>query len=96
MTETYRFIASEAITYPVAILRRLLGASRSRYYAWRERPEPQDQLAPQVEEVFWRHSRRYGSRWITAELRAQAVIGRHRAPWLMREQGLQATAAAAL
>lgn len=90
MTETYRFIASEATTYPASILCRLLGVSRSGYYAWRERPERQDQLAPQVEEVFWRHSRRYGSRRITAELQDQAVIGRHRVRRLMREQGLQA------
>lgn len=90
MTETYCFIANEATTYPATILCRLLGVSRSGYYAWRERPEHQDQLAPQVEEVFWRHSRRYGSRRITAELRGKAVIGRHRVRRLMREQGLQA------
>jgi transposase InsO family protein len=90
VSETYQFIASEATTYPTAILCRLLGVSRSGYYAWRERLEPQDQLAPQVEEVFWQHSRRYGSRRITAELRDQVVIGRHRVRRLMREQGLQA------
>jgi putative transposase len=90
VTEPYRFIANEVTTYPATILCRLLGVSRSGYYAWRERPEPQDQLAPQVEEVFWRHSRRYGSRRITAELRDQAVIGRHRVRRLMREQGLLA------
>lgn len=90
MTETYCFIANEATTYPATILCRLLGVSRSGYYAWRERPEPQDRLAPQVQEVFWRHSRRYGSRRITAELRDQAVIGRHRVRRLMRVQGLQA------
>ena len=61
MTETYRFIANEATTYPTVILCRLLGVSRNGYYAWRTRPERQDQLAPQVEEVFWQHSRRYGS-----------------------------------
>jgi putative transposase len=53
-------------------------------------PRSQDRLAPQVGEIFWRHSRRYGSRRITAELRAQTVIGRHRVRRLMREQGLQA------
>jgi putative transposase len=90
VTETYRFIANEATTYPRAILCRLLGVSRSGYYAWKERPERQDQLAPQVEEVFWQHSRRYGSRRITAELREDVVIGRHRVRRLMREQGLQA------
>ena len=77
-------------TYPAAVLCRLLEVSRSGYYAWRARPERQDRLAPQVGEVFWRHSRRYGSRRITAELRDQAVIGRHRVRRLMREQGLQA------
>ena len=90
MTETYRFIANEATTYPVAILCRALGVSRSGYYAWKERPARQDQLAPQVEEVFWQNSRRYGSRRITAELREQTVIGRHRVRRLMREQGLRA------
>jgi putative transposase len=90
VTETYRFIANEATTYPVAILCRALGVSRSGYYAWKERPARQDQLAPQVEEVFWQNSRRYGSRRITAELREQMVIGRHRVRRLMREQGLRA------
>lgn len=90
MTETYRFIANEATTYPVAILCRALGVSRSGYYAWKERPARRDQLAPQVEEVFWQNSRRYGSRRITAELREQTVIGRHRVRRLMREQGLRA------
>jgi putative transposase len=90
VTQIYRFIVSEAPTYPTAGLCRLLEVSRSGYYAWRERPERQDRLAPQVEEVFWRHSRRYGSWRITAELRDQAVIGRHRVRRLMREQGLQA------
>jgi len=44
-----------------------------------------------VAEVFWRHSRRYGSRRITAELKAEGiVIGRHRIRKLMREQDLKA------
>jgi putative transposase len=90
VTETYRFIAVEATIYPAAILCRVLGVSRSGYYGWRERPTRQDQLAPKVEEVFWQNSRRYGSRRITAELRDQTVVGRHRVRRLMREQGLQA------
>jgi transposase InsO family protein len=90
VTETYRFIAGEATIYPAAILCRVLGVSRSGYYDWRDRPARQDQLAPKVEEVFWQNSRRYGSRRITAELRDQTVVGRHRVRRLMREQGLQA------
>jgi putative transposase len=72
------------------ILCQLLGVSRSGYYAWKERPERQDQLATKVEEVFWFHSRRYGSRRITAQLRRKVAIGRHRVRRLMREQDLQA------
>ena len=90
MTETYRFIAGVATIYPAAILCRVLGVSRSGYYDWRERLTRQDQLAPKVEEVFWQNSRRYGSRRITAELRDQTVVGRHRVRRLMREQDLQA------
>lgn len=90
MTLIYRFIASEATNYPAVILCQLLGVSRSGYYAWKERPERQDQLALKVEEVFWFHSRRYGSRRITAELSRKTVIGRHRVRRLMREQDLHA------
>jgi putative transposase len=90
MTLIYRFIASEATNYPAVILCQLLGVSRSGYYAWKERPERQDQLATKVEEVFWFHSRRYGSRRITAQLRRKVVIGRHRVRRLMREQDLHA------
>ena len=90
MSETYRFIASEATTYPAAILCRALGVSRSGYYDWKKRPARQDQLAPQVEEVFWQNSRRYGSRRITAELREQTVIGRHRVRRLNCSQTLLA------
>ena len=86
MTETYRFIAGEAATYSLVILCRALGVSRSGYYAWKERPVRQDQLAPQVEEVFWQNSRRYGSRRITAELREQTVIGRHQ---LLKQHGFE-------
>jgi putative transposase len=88
VTLIYRFIASEAATFPAVILCQLLGVSRSGYYAWKERPERQDPIAPKVEEVFWQNSRRYGSRRIAAELRGKA--GRHRVRRLMREQGLQA------
>jgi transposase InsO family protein len=90
VSETYHFIASEAFTYPAAVLCQALGVSRSGYYAWKGRPALKDQLASRVEEVFWENSRRYGSRRITAELREQTVIGRHRVRRLMREQGLRA------
>jgi transposase InsO family protein len=44
-----------------------------------------------VREVFWRHSRRYGSRRIHADLKAEGkCVGRHRIRRLMREEGLRA------
>jgi putative transposase len=71
-----------------------VGLSRSRYYAWVKRPEPGEQevLARQkVEEVFWRHSRRYGTRRLCAELQAEGFpIGRHRVRRIMKEAGLRA------
>ena len=53
--------------------------------------EPQERVAAElVREVFWRHSRRYGSRRIHAELRAEGEkVGRHKVRRLLREQGLR-------
>jgi len=50
-------------------------------------------VAKQVEEVFYLHRRRYGSRRITAELKAQEIkVGRFQVRSLMRRRGLQAIA----
>jgi transposase InsO family protein len=70
-----------------------LKVSRSAFYdylkATKEKlPEP---LAKQVKEVFWQHRRRYGSRRLHAQLRAEGkVIGRHKVRRLMKENGLKA------
>ena len=95
MKMIHRFIANEATNYPVADLCRVLGVSRSGYYEWAGRAESSDDLAPRVSEVFWRHSRRYGSRRVTAELKAESqiegeCIGRRRVQRLMRELDLHA------
>ena len=62
MNASYQFIATETANYPVVDLCRMLGVSRSGYYGWASRSESSDDLAPQVSAVFWRRSRRYGSR----------------------------------
>jgi transposase InsO family protein len=51
----------------------------------------QSRLRELVWEVFFRHSRRYGSRRIEAELKAEGVeMGRHRIRKIMKEEGLRA------
>lgn len=71
---------------------RLLGVSKSGYYAARQPSAPLPcRLATALEQAFWRHSRRYGSRRLHAELQAEGHhIGRHRVRRLMREAGLRA------
>ena len=65
---------------------RYLGSARAKA----ERAEEEDDDKA-VREVFWRHSRRYGSRRIHAELRAKGIrIGRHRIRKSLAEQGLRA------
>lgn len=97
MNVIHQFIESEAATYPVAELCRMLGVSRIGYYGWAARPEPADECAPRVEAAFWRHSRRYGSRRVTVEVQAELEaegngewIGRRRVRRLMRELELVA------
>src|SRR5262245_18313065 len=95
MSANYHFIAGEAANYHVVDLCRALGVSRSGYYGWASRSESSDDLAPRVSAVFWRHSRRYGSRRIAAELHAESkvegeCIGRRRVRRLMRELELHA------
>lgn len=84
-------IAQQAEHFAVADLCQALGVSRSGYYAWRNRDVKVDELSAPVTQVFWQHSRRYGSRRIVAELQAQDyVIGRRRVRRIMKEQQLRA------
>ena len=84
-------IAEQAAAYAVADLCQTLDVSRSGYYAWRQRRPAADPWTPRVKQVFWRHSRRYGSRRITAELQAQGYeIGRRRVRRILGEQELRA------
>jgi putative transposase len=84
-------IAHQAGHFAVADLCQTLGVSRSGYYAWRDRVVKVDELSAPVRQVFWRHSRRYGSRRILAELQAEGyTIGRRRVRRLMKEQQLRA------
>jgi putative transposase len=74
----------------------LLEVSRSGFYAWRSvqesRREEQDQrLMPVIEEVFWRHRRRYGARRIAVELASRGMAcGVARVARLLKTAGFQA------
>jgi putative transposase len=74
----------------------VLGVSRSGYYAWRQRPPSQREIANQVlikhiREVFERSRQTYGSPRVHAELRRREIIcSRHRVARLMCQHGLVA------
>ena len=95
MSSIHRFITEESANYPITELCRVLRISRSSYYEQGKRQPSADCLAPRVSEVFWRHSRRYGSRRVAVELQAESEIegeriGRRRVRRLMRELKLRA------
>jgi putative transposase len=59
-----------------------LDVSRSAYYAWRNgetssRASHDEELAPLIRAVFWKHRRRYGARRIASEL---ADLGQRLSP----------------
>ena len=73
-----------------------LGLSRSAYYAWRSR-EPSsrssrdEELAPLVRAIFWKHRRRYGTRRIASELLDLGQrLSPRRVARLLKNQGLRA------
>jgi putative transposase len=95
MSTIHRFITEESANYPITELCRVLRVSRSSYYGRSKHQQSGDRLAPRVSEVFWRHSRRYGSRRVAVELQAESKtagerIGRRRVRRLMRKLKLRA------
>ena len=79
--------------YPKSEVFALLRVDRSSYYRWRSREDDPAarQMGEAVTKVFWRHSRRYGSRRIHAEMAAEGYsISRHRIRRIMGSQGLKA------
>ena len=91
----FRLIDAEKVSYPVTVLCRMLGVSKSGYYAWRSRPPSKRSrenaaLTEKIREVHRRSRETYGSPRVHAELRSLGVdCGRRRVARLMRVAGLQ-------
>ena len=88
-----------ASQYPVRLLCRTLGVSRSGFYAWRaRRGQPESArartdhgLTVEIASIFREHRGRYGAPRIHAELRGRSVrVGRKRVARLMRRAKLRA------
>lgn len=77
--------------FPKREVFKLLRVDKSSFYRRCKERKSDDALAGKIGEVFWQHSRRYGSRRIHAELKAEGFsIGRHRIRKVMNASGLKA------
>ena len=90
----FRFIDAEKADYPVTALCRMLGVSKSGYYAWRSRPPSGRRrrdalLIEKIRQIHSRSRETYGYPRVHAELRSLGVkCGRRRVARLMRAEGL--------
>ena len=90
----FRFIDAEKASYPVTALCRMLGVSKSGYYAWRSRPPSERRrrdalLIEKIRKIHSRSRETYGYPRIHAQLRSLGVkCGRRRVARLMRSEGL--------
>ena len=91
---SFRLIDAQKANYPVAMVCKMLGVSKSGYYAWRSRPPSnrsrQDAaLTEKIREIHGRSQQTYGYPRVHAELRSLGVrCGRRRVARLMRAAGL--------
>lgn len=91
----FRLIEAERTSFPVQLMCRMLGVSRSGYYDWKGRPPSKRTcenaaLAEKVREIHERSRQTYGSPRIHAELRSVGTrCSRKRVERLMREVGLR-------
>ena len=80
----FELVETEKATFPVALICRLLGVSRSGYYSWRKaspskRKEMNERLVTAIKVIHMEHHERYGSPRMHRELNAQGHgVGKHR------------------
>ena len=91
----YKLIEAERTGFPVQLMCRMLGVSRSGYYDWRDRrPSRRSRentaLTERIREIHQRSRETYGSPRVHAELRSLGVrCSRKRVARLMRGAGLE-------
>lgn len=91
----FRFVDAEKARFPVSLLCRMVGASKSGYYAWKtrlpsKRTREDAALTERIVEVHRRSSETYGYPRVHAELRALGVrCSRRRVARLIRKSGLR-------
>ena len=91
----FAFIRAEKAQYPIVVLCRVLGVSRSGFHAWlrrvpSRRAREDEALCIEIAAVHAESRKAYGSPRIHAELRDRGHrIGAKRVARLMRENGLQ-------
>lgn len=91
----YKFIDMSRSEFEVGKMCRVLGVSRSGYYAWRRKPvsvreEENEKLVLEIREIHERSRGTYGSPRVHAELRERGYrIGRNRVARLMKRHGIR-------
>lgn len=92
----YQVIEQLSTEFDVVALCKVLGVSRSAYYAYMTAEsyvlkEEKAMISQQINTIFHFHKKRYGWRRIQAELRDKGIeVGRHQIRSRMQEQGLVA------
>ena len=90
----YAWIAQHRQSHSIAICCRVLGVSRSGFYAWRQRgpsirAQADKALTQRILKLHRQTHQAYGSRKIQAALRQDGVcVGKHRVARLRREAGI--------
>lgn len=94
MTVRYQFVQDNKNEYAVAMLCRVLGVSKSGYYAWQTRPQSAREqanqaLLEQTRRIVKQSRDTYGSPRVHRELREAGVCcGENRVARLMRKHGI--------
>ena len=97
MKTKFAFIVAHASEHAIRFMCRIMGITRSCYYAWQraaprraERAARLDSLGAEIEAIFFLSKRRYGAPRIHAELRDRGFrVSKRTVARLMQEKGIR-------